>query len=82
MAERHEPFDFSGLRHLPYPTLLDEFLETAERLANLHEEIAYLRVSEKGSPDYREQRIIQEGLRDALIERKFLLVRLLEMADA
>lgn len=82
MAEPHEKYSFQNLRRLPIASLLDELTDTFEALANLHEEIAYLRAGEKGQPDdWRQERIIKEGARDALIERKFLLARLIDQLN-
>lgn len=82
--DHQSKFDFTHLRDSSRPLLLDELTSTHTRLANLHSEIAYLRANEsKLNPDCKQERILLEGERDALIEEKFLILRLLqEAADA
>ena len=58
--------------------LLGELAATHAELAQLHEEIAFGRVTEFARPEMKPQRLSDEGHRDALIEKKFLIIRLLD----
>jgi len=74
------PWDFALLVDADRPLLLKELADTHSQLANLHEEIAFTRVSEMDNPPLKGARYQLEGCRDALIEKKFLLLRLLDAA--
>lgn len=75
-ADKHV---FQGLVHADRDTLLQALADTHEHLANLHEDIAYLRANESRlAADNKQLRIMEEGTRDALIEKKFLIIRLLD----
>lgn len=71
-------WDFALLVDAPRPDLLRELASTHTELANLHEEIAFNRVGEITNPSLKPARFELEGRRDALIEKKFLLLRLLD----
>lgn len=71
-------WDFRDLLIASQADLLAELADTHQNLAVLHEEIAHLRVGEKYKTNDASERIIAEGKRDAFIEKKFLLIRLLE----
>lgn len=71
-------WDFRSLLTADDRALLSELADTHQNLAVLHEEIAHLRVGEKYKTNDATERIIAEGKRDAFIEKKFLLIRLLE----
>lgn len=74
------PYDFKPLLDLDVNGLLIELAIVHAELATLHEEIADCRVMERNDPNLKYQRINDEGHRDALIEKKFLIVRLLDNA--
>lgn len=75
--------DFRSLIDLSHSNLLDELAWVHTELANKIEEVAYLRADDlragnkSGSPD----RAIAEGQRDVLIEKKYLIIRLLDNAS-
>lgn len=75
--------DFRPLIDLSHSKLLDELAWVHTELANKIEEVAYLRADDlragnkSGSPD----RAIAEGQRDVLIEKKYLIIRLLDNAS-
>jgi mRNA-degrading endonuclease YafQ of YafQ-DinJ toxin-antitoxin module len=74
-------YDFSGLVRSSRDTLLLTLAETHSSLANLHIKIAFLRAEEDRDATQRHhkaQRHDMEGLRDAYIEKKWLIVKLLE----
>jgi len=71
-------WDFGKLVDASRDELLRELAETHAELATLHEEIAFNKVSEMTTPTLRAQRIEDEGHRDALIEKKWLITRLLD----
>lgn len=73
--------DFTWLLNLPLTELLRELTIAHSELAQLHVRIGFLRAEEirnKGSLFEKAERVESEGSRDALIEKKFLLVRLIE----
>jgi hypothetical protein len=72
------PWDFALLVDAPRQDLLRELASAHTDLANLHEEIAFNKVAEVENRSLRAARIQLEGHRDALIEKKFLLLRLLD----
>jgi hypothetical protein len=71
-------WEFGKLVDADVEELLTELAFTHSELATLHEEIAFTRSSEKSHPELHAQRLIDEGRRDALIEKKFLIIRLLD----
>lgn len=73
-------WDFALLVDAPRPDLLRELAAAHSELANLHEEIAFSRANEIANPAVKPARYQLEGRRDALIEKKFLLIRLLDAA--
>jgi hypothetical protein len=75
-------WDFGKLVDATSQELYRELAMTHGELATLHEEIAFNRVSEMSSPMLKEQRLMDEGRRDALIEKKFLIIRLLDGRSA
>ncbi len=76
MHDRHE---FTWLTTATRQDLLATLAVTQQDLANLHADIAFARVNEtKDNPAVREARITMEGERDALTEKKWLIVRLLD----
>jgi hypothetical protein len=72
---------FDELRHLSKSSLLDELLDTHQNLANLHEKIGWLRAQELVGAG-KGERLEAEGIRDAYVEKKFLLLRLLDNVSA
>jgi hypothetical protein len=75
-------WDFGKLVDATPPELYRELAATHSELATLHEEIAFNRVSELTNPSLKATRITDEGHRDALIEKKFLIIRLLDARSA
>ena len=73
-------WDFALLVDAPRPDLLRELAAAHTDLANLHEEIAFNKVAEVDNKNLRLARLQLEGRRDALIEKKFLLLRLIDNA--
>jgi hypothetical protein len=72
-------YDFGPLVSLPVPLLLAELAETHAAIANLIVQVGFLRQEElRSNAPAKEMRIGQEALRDAYIEKKWLLVKLLE----
>lgn len=76
-------YEFKFLLDADQPTLLRELADTHSKLANLHEEIAFNKALEFAdkSPVIRAQRTRDEGIRAAYEEKKWLIVRLLELAN-
>jgi hypothetical protein len=72
-------WDFHDLRWLSKTELLDELLDTHQNLANLHEKIGWLRAQELSGAG-RGERYESEGVRDAYVEKKYLLLRLIDAA--
>lgn len=76
-------YDFTDLVHTPKARLYEILAEVHSDLANLHAEIAYARSCEAtktgDQATIKAQRYNDEGYRDALIEKKFLLARLLDV---
>lgn len=77
-----EPWDFALLLDAPPPALFRELAATHTELANIYEEIAFNKVGETANPLMKTARLQLEGHRDALKEKKALLVRLLDAAAA
>lgn len=74
-------YDFRDLLDMDRAKLLETLADTHTVLANLHEEIAYTRATEittASTPSVKATRMHMEGQRDAMIEKKFLLIRLIE----
>lgn len=82
MADDTLEFDFHLLLNASRSDLLREYADAATQLANLHVRIGFLRAEEIRSPKgyAKEERVDTEGKRDAYIEKKFLIVRLLDNA--
>ena len=71
-------WDFALLLDADVHTLLAELTDTHAELANIHEEIAFNKVGEVENRSLKGPRMLLEGRRDALVEKKFLLIRLLD----
>ena len=71
-------WEFGKLVDADVEELLSELALTHAELATLHEEIAFTRSSEGSHPELKGQRLLDEGRRDALIEKKWLITRLLD----
>jgi hypothetical protein len=71
-------WDFAILLTSDREGLLAELADTHAELANLHEEIAFNKTGEVENRSLKGPRMMLEGRRDALIEKKFLLIRLLD----
>jgi hypothetical protein len=71
-------WDFGYLLTASTPELLTELTYTHSEIATLLESIAYNRTIEQGDPQIKSVRIIEEGRRDAFIEKKYLIIRLIE----
>lgn len=76
-----ETWDFALLVDAPRSDLYRELAATHSELANIHEEIAFNKATEATDKTVRPARLQLEGRRDALIEKKFLLIRLLDAAS-
>lgn len=72
-------WQFGELRYLDKNELLNELLDTHQNLANLHEKIGYLRSQELVGAT-KSERYEAEGVRDAYVEKKYLLLRLIDNA--
>jgi hypothetical protein len=72
-------WEFGKLVDADVEELLTELAFTHSELATLHEEIAFTRSSEQSHPELKPQRYMDEGRRDALVEKKFLILRLLDI---
>lgn len=72
-------YDYGNLVEASVKTLLVNLAETHSAISNLHIRIAFLRNEElRGQKSAKEQRNAYEGLLNAYIEKKWLLVKLLE----
>lgn len=75
--------DWSPFLDLSRSALIREYVDCATALANVIEEIAFLRVCElRDRETDKTVRIEQESVRDVLIEKKFLIARLLDHTHA
>lgn len=73
-------YEFTYLLSADVPTLLVELADTHTRLANLHEEVAYNRSAEaRGDKTFIHVRIRDEGILRAYEEKKWLILRLIEL---
>lgn len=71
--------DWSPFLDLSRTALLREYVDVATSLANVIEEIAFLRVGEmRDHSQDKTVRVEQEAVRDVLIEKKFMIARLLD----
>lgn len=60
--------------------LLTKYVEIAQELANLYNQIAYLRCEEiRDKSVSKTDRVELEGQRDVLVEERFLIARLLDI---
>lgn len=74
-------WDFSKLLHAREAELTIELAEAHTAIANLNMKIGFLRAEEVRDPKNsgpKALRVEHEGLRDAYIEKKFLLYQLLK----
>lgn len=76
-----EVWDFGYLLTATKIELLKELASSHSEIATLMESIAYNRTIEQGDPQVKAVRILEEGRRDAYIEKKYLIIRLLEHAS-
>lgn len=75
-------YDYGPLVYLPVSSLLVELAETHSNISNLIIRIGFLRQEElRGTQSAKEMRIEMEALRDAYIEKKWLLVKVLEYRE-
>lgn len=72
--------DWRGYISFGQVQLLYELAATTSFLADLHAQIGFLRAEEaRGVMEGKPSRLQLEGDRDALIEKKFFLIRLLDL---
>jgi hypothetical protein len=75
-------FDYGPLVYLPVHDLLVALAETHSAIANLIIRVGFLRQEElRGTQEAKVMRLEMEALRDAYIEKKWLLVKVLEYRD-
>lgn len=78
-VDRDVHFDFGDLLRSTKEGLLVSLAETHSSIANLTVRAAFLRAEElRKVPGAHEQRVEMEGLRDAYVEEKWLINKLLE----
>ncbi len=77
MAAIPDPYSFSDLLHMGRSELRYELADTVAQLATYYERVAFLRATDGRGPEYFEA----EGHRDALVEQKWLIIKLMEDAD-
>jgi len=77
MAAQPDPYDFSDLLTCSRSELRTHLAKTIAELATMYEHVAFLRVTATIKDEYYEA----QGHRDALIEQKWLILRLMEDAD-
>jgi hypothetical protein len=81
--DQDEHYDFMKLVALDTPSLLMELAATHGLLANLHGQVAFLRQEEeRKTPGAKAQRLDMESVRDAYIEKKWLIMELLRHTHA
>lgn len=80
MMEDLLQFDFHNLLPMSRTELLYELTDAHTQLANLHLRVGFLRAEEIREPKgyAKQERYDTEGKRDAYIEKKFLIARLLD----
>jgi hypothetical protein len=78
MAANPDPYDFSDLLDLGRSELRKELAATVAELATAIELTAFIRVTSNHKDEYYEY----AGHRDALTEKKWLIMKLMEDADA
>lgn len=77
MASNPDPYDFSDLLVMDRSELRVELAQCVGELATFHERVAFVKATDPKSPELHEY----TGTRDALIEKKWLILRLMEDAD-
>lgn len=75
MASSPDPYNFSDLLYMGRSELRAELCQCVAELATFHEKVAFLRATE--SPKSGEA-IEAAGTRDALVEKKWLLLKLMD----
>lgn len=73
MVAAPDPYDFSGLLAMGRSELREAYCETVSELATTHERVAYMKIT--GTPSDRYE---YEGIREALTEKKWLILKLME----
>lgn len=74
-----DEYDLVGFLSAALPDLLWALAETHTGLAHAHVRIGFLRAEELRNVQHAKQERVQlEGERDALVEKKFLLLRLID----
>lgn len=76
MAANPEPYNFSDLLTLGRSELRVELVRVIEQLCTAHEQFAYI----KATSTYKDEILELQGHRDALIEEKWLILKLMEDA--
>lgn len=75
-------FDYGPLVYLDTPTLLLELADTHSAISNLIVQIGFLRQEElRGQQHAKDERLGMEAVRDAYIEKKWLIVKILEHSN-
>lgn len=83
MQTQDADLDFSPLVSASLPHLLIELAETHSNIANLCLRIGFLRQEElRGVSHAKETRLEYEACRDAYVEKKWLIVKILEYGHA
>lgn len=80
MPIAEDPWNFEALFDWSSRDLLYELARVQGELAHLAQEIALSRIAEsKENPAVKNQRLQDEGREKALTEKKFFIIRLLEL---
>ncbi len=77
MASVPDPYSFSDLLAMSRSELRVRLVKVIEQLATMHEHVAFIRATSTVASERYEY----EGHRDALIEEKWLVMKLMEDAD-
>ena len=77
MASSPDPYDFSDLLAMGRSELRVELAQCVAELATMHERCAFIKATDPKSPEYNEY----AGTRDALNEKKWLIMKLMEDAE-
>lgn len=75
MAANPDPYDFSDLLHMGRSELRRELAQTVAELATAYELTAFVRVTSPHKDEYLEH----AGHRDALNEKKWLILKLMDL---
>lgn len=70
-----DPYDFSDLLTMGRSELREHLVQTVSELATMHEHVAFIRATSPHKDEYIEA----AGHRDALVEQKWLILRLLDL---